>query len=165
MLEKMRNSLGLLGSRGGWAGAGEWRRQGLEGGEELRGLGLGWEMVRKGESALRGFSMATHGGAVMVSRSARGHGDLARRLVPIRSTQCVLVTVSIPPSRPRALVCPRLWAEALQASFPGRQLAVGARGTLQREHCLKMLGCRNKFKKKMFPVVSLRGSFLFHRRN
>lgn len=100
MLEKMRNSLGLLGSRGGWAGAGEWRRQGLEGGEELRGLGLGWEMMRKGESALRGFSMATHGGAVMVSRSARGHGDSARRLVPIRSTQCVLVTVSIPPSRP-----------------------------------------------------------------
>lgn len=56
--EDEKGDLGLLGSRGGWAGPGKWRRQGLEGGEELRGLGLGRGMVRKGESALRGFSMA-----------------------------------------------------------------------------------------------------------
>lgn len=66
---------------------------------------------------------------MMVSHGARGHEDLARRLVPIRNTQCMLVTVRILPSRPRALVCPQLWAEALQASIPGRELVVGATGT------------------------------------
>lgn len=89
---------------------GKLRQQGLGDREELRGLGLGSGRVRKGETALWGFWMALigvpHRGIVMVSQSARGQEDVARGLVPVISSQYVVVTVRIPPSGLQAPVCP-----------------------------------------------------------
>lgn len=49
--EDANEDVGLLDSQGGWNGLGKLRQQGLGDGEGLRGLGLGWERVRKGEDS------------------------------------------------------------------------------------------------------------------
>lgn len=105
--------------------------------------------MKKGGAALLGFLMeameVTPGGLVMALDSARGQEDAARGPIPIMSSQCMVVTVRILPSRPQPLSATREQRPCRPASHGGSPLSGQLEGdilegTLQKEHCFQDVG-------------------------